>query len=549
MAGGTHTWQASVWLGGVAVSARLRGELWHQQAESAAHLARVRLAPASSDPWAEVAAAMGQALVISVQWTGQTAQPWFAGSVTEATYDGSDLVLEGSDNLQEWAEAQTEAAIDAAVTGSQRTREVQGERTDGWNQLLLALRTVRASYQIGRDGVHRVRAWAPAATPDRTLTVTDLVSDGVQRVPLAVRDRVNRVIWRVSVRGVRLSSWLIDAGWGSGQTYAQWAADPWERPLVAACAEAITGAGPVYRASGTVGAGAGDAGGITYTHPQYSEESTDLDPTLCVAAAWTWELRSRQLVELAYTITVECAASQAAILAANAADPAAGVRVDERDAALDRSSEFAGWESSADGRPDADGWVSAPGGAEWFNVPPDDEAAVLASCLAEADAAIAATHRESVQVAALPWAVDALDLYHTVAVPTGTGTWVGVVSAIEGTYDVSTWAAETTLTVTRLLPLTEGAEDALEVPERPTIPQTYSLDTDITFPLRIGGRDEAPLYDGSWMGVTTNYTTVDAEAPVYPRRCRFERPAVPDGARSSLTVEAAATYHRRLVHA
>jgi len=545
MAGGRHTWVHHVTLGGVDVSARCRGQVWHRQEASAAHLGRVRLALAGSDPDAEADAATGLALVVTVGWDGAAAVPWFSGTVQTADYDDSEgvLVLEASDRLQEWAEAQTEAAIDAAVTGSKRIAEVQEARRDGWTQLLACLKTVRASYAIGRDGVHRLTAWT-GGTVALSLGASAVRSQGVARVRRALRERVNRVSWRVAVRGVRLSQWSIAASCTSTGTYCEWLADMWVRPPVATVREAVLAAGPVVQSSGWAIAGPGSAGGITFTLPPETPSGGQpmycngapvdywQDPTVCLGAGWTWDIRSRQLIEYAYTLQVDCEASQAAW----------GVLADERDATLDLSGEYAGWESGSDGRPEPDDWTACPGGEHWLSIPRAREVALIESALAEAAATIAGTHRQDLRVAALPWAVQAVDLHYSVTYTGGAAAWVGVVQAIEGSLDLATWAAETVLTLRRAIPLTIGTTDALVAPDRPEVPALYSMSNSLSFPWRLGGRTGVPEFSGDWVGVTTNYFVVDPGAPVYPYRARFARPAVPDGARASITVNYAPTW-------
>lgn len=544
MAGGRHTWQPHVTLGYVDVTPRLRGEVWHRQEESAAHLAKLRLALVGSDPDAEADAATGLTLVISIAWDGGAQSVRFAGVVQLADYDDTDqvLIVEASDRLQEWAEAQSEATIDAAVTGSKRVAEVQEARRDGWTQLLACLRTVRASYAIGRDGVHRLTAWA-AGTSSASLAAGEVVWGGVRRVRRPLRDRVNRVTYRVRVQGARLWRWIIEAGWGAPETYCQWHADQWVLPTVAAIQQAVIGAGPCYHAAGTIGAGAGDAGGITYTFGPATPPSGFLscsgagvpytqDKTVCHAAEWKWDLRSRQMVDFAYSLVVECEASQTAW----------GVLADERDATLNLSGVYAGWENSQAGQPSPGEWVSGGGGLTWITIDRAREIAVIESALAEGDQIIAASHRESLVIGALPWAVAGLDLHHTATYTGGTAPWVGVVSAIEETWNIATWEASTTIMLKRMVPLDEGDGDELTAPARPAIPITFNVTTDITFPVRRGGRTGAAEYSGDWVGVTSNYRTTDAAAPVYPYRARFVRPAVPDGARATITVNYAPTW-------
>lgn len=549
MAGGRHHWQHQVLLGGVDVTARCRGELWHRQERSAAHLARVRLALATADPDAEADAATGLALVITMAWDAGTARPWFSGRVQIADYDDAEgvLILEASDQLQEWAEAQSEAAIDAAVSGSRRVAEVQAARQDGWSQMAECLKTVRASYAIGRDGVHRLIPWA-TGTPAATWGAGQVRHRGVARVRRALRERVNRVVYRLSVRGVRLSIWHIAGGWGAAQTYCQWYADQWVRPPVATIREAILAAGPVYQRAGVLSAAAGAGGGIGFTLPPQTPWPATMnctgtpqpywqDPTVCLGATWEWELRSRQLFDLAYELRVDCEASQAAW----------GILADERDATVDLTSAYQGWETGTAGPPVLEAWDLCPGdGAHGVSIPRAVEVAAIESALAEADVTIAASHLQALVVQTLPWQVQDVDLHQTVSYTGGTAPWIGRPAAIEGRLDLDSWEAATTITLARLIPLSEGSADALVAPERPVIPATYDMESTYSWPLRLGGRTEALAYDGTWEGVTTNYLTTDAAAPVYPYRARFVRPAVPDGARASITVQYAPTWRVRL---
>jgi hypothetical protein len=549
VAGGYHHWSVTVTLAGVDVTSRLRGELWRRQELSAAHLCRLRLAPLDPEDWdAEALAATGAALIVQAAWDGAGASVRFSGRVEEVGWDDAAQVMlvEASDGLQDWANAQDEAAIDAAVPGSQRHAEVQEGRRTGWSQLQTCLATVRAGYAIGRDGTHRVIEWAPAITPDLTLGTGDIVWRGARRSASRLSDRVNRVQWTLRLRAPLLYQWTISAGFGLGQTFDQWYLDQWVLPPIERVQSAVESAGAVYRPQGAISALSADYGagnGISYTY-DWATGTYDVggspvthtrDPSVCVAAEWRWLLRSRQLIELEYTLVVEHAGSIAAY----------GALVDERTATLERLDDYAGWEQSVTGgRPSPEAWETPPGhsaGARWLALDGSEEAAAIAAALAEADATIAGSHRVVLDVGVLPWAGQSIDLHHAIA--DTAHDWTGRPQWVEERYDFETWAAELRCGLARYETVDGSCVgDELTPPARPTIPADYSLTLDITFPTRLGGESASPAYDGDWQGLTTNYYEVDPEAEVYPYRARFERPAVPAGARDSLTVASETTY-------
>lgn len=538
-----HTWQPTILLAGVDVTARVVGEMYRRQEESAAHVCTLTLLAATANLESEREAAEGATLVITMAWDGGTAKPWFSGRVQQAPPDWAvgTLAITATDGLQEWAEAQTEAAIDAAVTGSARCAAVQGARTNGWDQLLAALKTVQSGYAIGRDGVHRCTPWAPGAAA-LVLTAASILEDGIKPAAGSVRDRTNTVRYTAEVRAPILYEALITAGFGVGQTFCEWYARPWVPIPCDSVLQAATGAGPIYRPQGVVsiGSGASDAG-ITFTRFPESQQINCGDApvewrggaNICMAAAWKWSLPWAQTCTWAYTIVLTAPDSVAAY----------GAQIDERRASVSTEDSYSDWGSGASaGRPAGD-WDTTHGVSRLITIDAAAETDVILSILAEGTATIIGAHRDSVLVDVLPWVVQDLDLHHSAGVSCAPFSLTAKVAAIECRYRLDDWSASTVLTLRRRRGPTGTVEATpLNQPERPAVPDEWSLGLTVTFPVRFGGDTESTAWDETWRGVSTNYYEVAEGAPVYPYRCTFERPAVPDAARDAITAAGTASY-------
>lgn len=536
------TWQQTVTVGGVDVSVRCRGQIWHRQEESAAHVCRLRLAAIGTDLDAEADAFEGAAVSVAIAWDGAAPSVRFSGWVQSADYESVDgvLLLECTDRLQEWAEAQDEAAIDAAIAGSQRHPKVQAARADGWRQLLDCLKTVRASYAIGRDGVHRCTPWA-LATPAQTLGPADHLEDGVRVLRRPLRERTNRVVWTIEVRATVLHEAQITAGFGFTGDFCDWWADRWVLIPTDSVSQAVQSAGPVYRPDGSwVGAETAADGGINYTRmPESGTHNCGgpvvwvQDGSVCTGASWQWQMRWTQTATVRYQLVVESAAAISAW----------GLQIDERTAALDAEGDYDSWGESTGGRPLPDDWEAAGGDERLVAIDAADEQAAIESALAEADATLCGAHRQDIEVQCLPWRVATLDLHHTARLVSGVHRVAGRVAVIEEYWSLDDWDAVTTLILRRSRgPAGSCSATPLNAPSRPVIPVGYSIDTSLSFPLRLGGKAEAAAYDGTWRGVTSNYYDTDSGAEVYPYRAAFERPAVPAVARDAVEVAGTATW-------
>lgn len=532
-------------LGGVDVTALARGRLWHRQETSAAHTCQVDIAPPSGAP-VDIDSMLGATLSIGVTWVGGSTDIWFVGTVQSVDWDSSTgrATIQGSDGLQDYFEALDEAAVDAAIVGSKRHPEVQSARKDGWSQALDCLSTVQAGYAIGRDGVHRLTPWQPA-TPDFTLGPSDILEGGVVRVSRKpLRSRRNRVVWTVTVRGPILHEVLVDAGWDLGMTACELITDGVVMPPIERIASAVVSAGDVWVNHSALGSyeipegTPSDAEGIGFTLAPKTgtylcpgEMVWVRDPTVCVSAGWKWMMRWSQTLTMTYTLTVEAPDSVLRW----------GALIDERSANLDGEGDYSEWEDSQSGsRPQPDDWADDM----LIAIDADDEAAVLESALEEAATTIASDHREEIEIPCRPDRVSTIDMHHTVRVLAPHCTATGVPTAIEGWVDLDEGSARTILYLgCSRCPGTGGTDTPRVAPTRPLLPTIDHPAGGISFPTHIGGRDGAPLYDGTERGVWTNWLSdLDPEAPVYPYRAAFERPAVPTNAQDALAVGGTVTY-------
>ena len=141
----------------------------------------------------------------------------FTGAVNHAQYDETTGVatFRASDLLQEYCEGLTETEILALIPGGKYSRDVFGDREDGWQQMQDVLSTVTKEVHKNVAGTVVVNDWT---TTDPGPTSSTSIYGTPKRRPARRRDIINRVIITVQVRYTRLHHRNHTFGWDYGHT-------------------------------------------------------------------------------------------------------------------------------------------------------------------------------------------------------------------------------------------------------------------------------------------------------------------------------------------
>ena len=309
--GAAAVWTAVVTLHGADVSAQVLGEIVVEAEEGTARVASFTLRPPAGTAiylpgWT------GRAVTIDIAAADSSGPLYpmrlFTGVVDSPQYDpeARTVAVSATDDLQGALDALSRQAIDSLI-GGRWSPAVFDASAGGWAYAQDRLSTVRASLDLGPDGLPRLTPWPPAA-PSLRFT-GDHVLEGSLAVNLADRQGlVNTVDITFGYRFPRLkaeghaltysyvdmtgfSQYVIDGKWFLQRSQVE---------------------GAISSAGGTV------VGAVTYTPMPSSPVAVGsgfwtpnppVDATLCMGFSAVIAYDYAQTVEETHAVTVHCPAA------------------------------------------------------------------------------------------------------------------------------------------------------------------------------------------------------------------------------------------------
>ena len=486
-------WDVEVTLGATDITEQAYGRIWRRQEANAAHLCRVVLAPPAGtvlDPDAQ----KGAVLTVRVRLDGGAWSVRFSGVVTAPSVvaGAGAIQVEASDRLQAWFEGLADAdAVLAALPGARYHSTIQGDWSDGWTVGQACMATLPYSYHIDRGGVHRWRPWAADAVADAVIDASGTYADTWDVVRPSERELLNVIVGALEVRGPVLRRWQCHGHWVlPWVSLCEYLLGPQleEFPTMGMVSGAVGEAGMVVSSAGSLSAGE-SAGGINYGRmpPSGTYTCGDFVPRTWVryegeviSAGWIWETRWVQTLSIQWPVVVTAPDSVAAWGAAGAEDS----RLYSTEA------DFGDWGQGLVAGLPALAWEGAPGGYRAVEIDEVGEVLMLESWLAQAMTRELAAHRATLQVGCIPSAVTlGVEIGDTVQVTAERGQWSrAVVGAIEEYWDIETGDCQVALTLRpSRCPGAGGVSDEVVAPARPDLDEAWSVETDIGFPVRVGG--------------------------------------------------------------
>jgi hypothetical protein len=450
----------------------------------------------------------------------------FTGVVNHAQYDETTGVatFRASDLLQEYCEGLTETEILALIPGGKYSRDVFGDREDGWQQMQDVLSTVTKEVHKNVAGTVVVNDWT---TTDPGPTASTSIYGTPTRRPARRRDIINRVIVTVQVRYTRLHHRNHTFGWDYGHTtFCDFYVNSHSVPLRDMVQSAADGAG--WRLQGGIAFETfPDTGVYTcFGNPVAWAIDEAVQNQVCIAANWTCVKRWTQTITETYTLIVENTLSQTAY----------GILTQEDGATYTEEYDDAQYDQSIETSiPTGAGWsTDAIGDYVYDEIDRTESGNVIETTLAKSASRIAQTNRRSF----LDYEID-----YDSSLEIGDVVGAGKIYQLTHRLDPNSGRA-TSLVRVAYSPVTGGASDALTAPLPPDTGPTHTAPASITTLLtRIGCGPGTEPFDEEWTGYTGNNSLCTAGEEVYPNRFRVVTPDIEDEARDEVTAERIETYN------
>ena len=530
-------WGVRVLLGGSDVTSTVTGIIDVEAEESTARIAEFSLLPSGVidvNDWIGKTASI-DFLTYNAAGATLTDNRIFTGNVALPVYSVQSgmVTFRCTDSLQERFEGMTSAAILSELTGYYHSSSF-GERVDGWQYAEDVLSTVPKGFDLNADGVTgALTAWEAKATPDYSLSSSDII-DGSLSVDLANRrDIVNKITIDFDYRFSRSVHREHDYAWViPSWDFCTYYADTHNLPNREMVTQAAEGTGWAIQGPISYGelpdSGSPMCGGnpvVWIIHP-------DLQDQLVTSAGWTGIKRWSQTVTETYTMTVQ--APQSITHFGEIALTEEGSYTTEYD---DSS-----WESSEDTATP----VSATQNAinDWVIDRADrtESNNAIQTKLNLKSTSILKAHRENFVSWEMPLLAN-VERSHTFYVNAATADNRSIESKgkcykFTHELDIDSGSAVTgiIIAVSKTGTATPPTPDSLIQPSAPsTVPAISAPASTTALQTQLGGKTGTPVHDTNKDGFSGNYTAQDYAAEIYPFQFRADSYDIEDEARNEIT--------------
>ena len=530
-------WGVRVLLGGSDVTASVTGTIDIEAEESAARIAEFTLIPSGVidvNDWIGKAASI-DFLTYDAAGATLTDDRLFTGVVALPVYSmqESNVVFRCTDSLQERFEGMTYPDILSELTGYYHSSSF-GDPVDGWQYAEDVLSTVPKGFDLNSDGVTGVLTeWEAKATPDYSLTESDIIADSLSIDLANRRDIFNKITIDFDYRFSRSChrehdySWVIPS-WDFCTYYA----DSHDLPNREMVTQAADGTGWAVQGVISFGelpdSGSPMCGGspvVWIIHP-------DLQDQLVTSAGWTAIKRWSQTVTETYTLTIQ--APQSITHFGEIALTDSGSYTTEYD---DSS-----WESSDDTATPTSATQNAIN--DWIIERADrteSDNAITTKLNYKATSVLKA-HRENYVTWEMPLLAEAersKTFYVNALTADGRGVEAkGKCYKITHELDIDTGSAvsEIVIAVSKTGTSTPPTPDTLIQPSAPsTVPAISAPASSTPLQTQLGGKTASPAFDVNKDGFAGNYTAQDYAAEIYPFQFRADSYDIEDEARNEIT--------------
>lgn len=540
-------------VGGISVSA----------GENESRLATFQARPvAGTLNWSDVIAK-----TVAIDYRDNTGQfrRLFTGIIDEVQYDATSNLLqyECTSNRKDDLAALTRSQLDARITGARWSKYIFDEESEGLEYASELLSTIPASYEEDAYGQYRLAQWEAKATPDLTLTESDII-DGSLVPTFVSRDRIlNQVNLEFGYRFSRLRhrervyTWNLLQKTSGADGYNNWA-EFLQNPTILLPRDAVDTAihNTSWVVKGTIAytdlPPAGYYSGIGWTPKQttitYDEKGRQIRTVTDISAVYTTTADFTLAKRFAQPITEEY---QLTITAPQSTGQYGVVDTDVR-RGMTAEYDVSEWEgftaytaptgtlsSNGDYIIDQDG-TDIKGGRDEF-----DNAVETAIAIAYHD--IKDSHRQN-YVDFTILLDSSIELHQTIYVNTTRVQAKGKVVNIEHELQIDDDEPSALTTVRLAISKAQGSqtETTIASPTQPSVGDEKHTPPIKTLLNHFGNHYRSPAYDEQWSGWITNYQFQDfisSSLNRYPVAYVVDGEKIGDSDRKERTVDAPQTYN------
>lgn len=549
------SWQLSVLLDGVDMSARLSGDVSVTMEEGAARVADFELMPFSGviDPYSWIGVSVViEYIELDSGGVELRKNRLFTGEVDLPTYDPLTRFTSFSctDALQAYFEQNEFADIDLAI-GGYYSSVIFSKTDDKWQYAQQRISTQAASFEFDAFNNLVKTDWQPKAVADISFDASDINHQSLALSLATRRDIVNTINVNFNYRFARKWQREISGLWNYPSPFYIYLTDGTTLPNRSMILSALNSGWSIKSISwvnvppnGTYQNNAGKS--VSYGVSDELRDSLVWGVNFSLAKRWL------QDVTESYSIAVTCDAS---VQKHGVIDVDETYSLDEVvDEDFEETSEADTGNLLSTGRTISGetstgaGYKSKEAGGTQINnydyiIDPAirtefDNASKTA--IAEAKTHILKTHRNN-KVSIKTLLDPLVDLTKTAEITTNEVTAKGKVRFVEHVLNTDTGEAITSIEVAVYQPnIDSQADDAVSVPALADSSVSVSP-SGLLLGTYFGGKSSSQPYDPSWTGYIGNYSASEVPSEIYPLEFRVDIPAVEDAARNELTATAIST--------